>query len=441
MCMKQKFKNCWSQFKSKIKCNSKQIIISSCVALFLLIGGYWGNNLPLFTGETLALYAFLEDINARLFDTPDDTCVVYINTAFDKELIPCVEQGDFEGSKPVILGNTEITDRRKLYQFLSLLKDVDYKYLIIDLRFEESLKSGAKVYDEILCDSVLVDDKLFALIADMPNVVVATHSGIKLATPQLEAKAALADYYSTVTSTNFVRYEYQDSIPYIPLAVYNDLQRQKGGDEIVCHLPFGSRQLKRFAVYTQGWRLCHNSLFVDFNLNEKTKDSCRVGENQGQVVMIKNQIKLLGKDMLMDTTFSTSKKKIAANCSQRFVIIGNLSEDLHDTYAGMKSGPTILYRALNCLNEGRHLVSIYHILFLFIVYFFISFFIIKGKSVFMLFNLKNDRHVISFLTDWLSFTTILLLINAFEYLFLREAYSFMLPLIVFTLLKFYKKYC
>ena len=59
----------------------------------------------------------------------------------------------------------------------------------------------------------------------------------------------------------------------------------------------------------------------------------------------------------------------------------------------------------------------------------------------MLFNLKNDRHVISFLTDWLSFTTILLLINAFEYLFLREAYSFMLPLIVFTLLKFYKKYC
>ena len=441
MCMKQRFKNYWSQFKSKINCNSKQIIISSCVALLLLIGGYWGNNLPLFTGEKLALYACLEKINDRLFDTPDDTCVVYINTAFDKELIPCVELADFEESRPVILGNTEITDRRKLYQFLSLLKDVDYKYLIIDLRFEKSLKSDAKIYDEIKCDSILVDDTLFALIADMPNVVVATHSGIKLATPQLEAKAALADYYSTVTSTNFVRYEYQDSIPYIPLAVYNDLQRQKGGDEIVCHLPFGSRRLKRFAVYTQGWQLCHNSLFVDFYLNEKTKDSCRVGENQSPVVMIKKQIKRLGKDLLEETTFSPPKTKIVGDCSNRYVIIGNISEDLHDTYAGMKPGSVILYRALNCLNEGRHLVSIYHILFLFIVYFLISFFIIKGKSVFMLFNLKNDRHVISFLTDWLSFTTVLLLINVFEYLFLREAYSFMLPLIVFTLLKFYKKYC
>ena len=94
--MKQRFKICWSQFKSKFKCNSKQIVISSCVALLLLIGGYWGNNLPLLTGETLALYAFLENINDRLFDTPDDTCVVYINTAFDKELIPCVEHGNFE---------------------------------------------------------------------------------------------------------------------------------------------------------------------------------------------------------------------------------------------------------------------------------------------------------------------------------------------------------
>ena len=96
MCMKKRFKNCRSQFKSKIKSNSKQIIISSCVVLILLIGGYWVNNLPLFTGETLALYAFLEDINDKLFDTLDDTCVVYINTAFDKELIPCVEQANFE---------------------------------------------------------------------------------------------------------------------------------------------------------------------------------------------------------------------------------------------------------------------------------------------------------------------------------------------------------
>ena len=115
----------------------KEFFLSFTISIVLLFAGYFSNNMSIFTGENLESLAKMETANyfCGSQSKMSSDSVIYINTAFDKDLIDCYEQEDFEGAIPVPLGNTEITDRNKLIDLLKLLKEVNYKYLIIDISF------------------------------------------------------------------------------------------------------------------------------------------------------------------------------------------------------------------------------------------------------------------------------------------------------------------
>ena len=87
----------------------------------------------------------------------------------------------------------------------------------------------------------------FSVETDASNVVAG-----------LVNKSALADYFATITATNFVRYQYtnKDGALYIPLKVYED---------IYSDVAFKRHGLKYLPIYTSGRRLCHNSCFVAFD--------------------------------------------------------------------------------------------------------------------------------------------------------------------------------
>ena len=92
----------------------RNLTISAFVAFFLTVGGYFTNNWSLLTGEELRFYTCFEAFN-RLFNTDDNNYpgALFVNTSFDKELIP-VYDGVYE------VGKTEITDRKKLLEFVLL---------------------------------------------------------------------------------------------------------------------------------------------------------------------------------------------------------------------------------------------------------------------------------------------------------------------------------
>jgi len=406
----------------------KKLIWSFVIAIFLLIAGYFSNNMPLFTGEDLEKLAIMETLNNNLgfHRKVKNEPVKYINTSFDKTLIPCYETGDFPGAKPVLLGNTEITDRAKLIKLLELLKNVDYKYLIIDIKFAKGLESDSCFIDSITGNKVKFDDKLFSLINQLDRVVIATHHEIKLINTELEKKAALADYRATATATNFVRFEYFDSIPYIPMAVYNDLNKRRNLDTIACHYPFGKKSLKLFAYYTQGNWPCYNSLFLDFNIRGY---NTIIGET-GHPNITEVEYLNMSKDILEDKDPSS----IVKNFKDHYVFIGNMTEDIHDTYAGPQPGCVILSQALNVLDQQKHVVSLVEIILLLFLYFFISLFILCGKNVLDIFK-KSNYALLNFIIDTTSFTIILSIFHFVEYMFGRTSFSFVIPIITFTALK------
>lgn len=417
-----------------IKNNKRNIIVSFIVSIFLLFAGYYGNNMPLFTGESLVSLAIMETINQCLGVGQEEDCdsVIYINTSFDKSLIRYYDiDYDIPNPHPTLLGNTEITDREKLIKILKLLKNVDYKYLIIDSRFEEGRESDSYVFDSITGKKEKTDDVLFSLINQLDRVVVATHHDVKLINKELEKKAALADYKATVTATNFVRYEYFDSIPYIPLAVYNDLNKRSNRDTVACHIPFGVSWLKQFAYYTQGCNLCYNSLFLDFQIDNK--EHSFLNKNS----MFRNlEYYNLSKDILYE-------EDIVNNFTGHYVIIGNYLEDLHDTYAGPQSGCVIIYKALKALEKQKHVVSWIEMVLLLFMYFSISLFIMNGWNLLDFFK-KTNNPLLNFMIDISSFTLIFGIFHVVEYMLGRTSLSFTIPIMIFAAMKTYvllrKKY-
>jgi len=420
--------------KLKLVLFNKTTLISTLIATFLTICGYFSNNWGLFTGEDLALHTCIEWHKRICCDNRDDYHgALFINTSFDKELIPVYDK-NFE------IGKTEITDRRKLLDFLRLLSQTDYAYTIIDLRFAEELSHRDSIGKQ-------VDAELFDFIKSMRNCVIATHRNIKLI-EDLNSKAALADYKSTVTSTNFIRYEYFDSIPSIPLHVYNELQKSNAQDTINY-----SRRIFGLPYFTDGKELCQNSLFLEFSSNSLAQHQIISTEFSGSTFINRNSYKNLGYDFvdyigcLPDTVIvkmieGELKMQGDGDSNNTIVYIGNFLEDLHDTYAGLQPGMIILHKAINALQEDRHIVDPIRFVIQFLFYFILCLFILMDISLINLFpsNFLSHHQFLVFILQLVSISTILFIAEIIDITVFHITTNLIFATLMFGLLKLYVRF-
>lgn len=404
---------------------TRHVIFSTISALILTCTYYFANNLPLFTGEDLNQQLWTQKICEWLgwSKNIDYSNVVFINVSYDKELIPVLGEGPGE-----VIGSSVITDRRKLYKFLYLLnKSQEYKYLLLDIIFDKD-------------DITEHDDSLFSLLGRMNKLVFVDHDSIQIEHPELKKKAGLAEYYSTITATNFARYEYiNNDKRYLPLKVFEDLNP----DKKVSRYGWG-----RFSLYfTQGY-LCQNSCFLSFDsshFDEYTAIENRFGKN----IKKKNYYNLGSEFInLIDDSIYTEEvmiESIARLTNGKYVIIGNMKEDMHDTYMGPKPGCLILYRALQTLEEGKNIVTAGHLFIWGIIFFLITLFICKEKSILMYIPyIRNVRcKFLHYSFDIFSFGIFLFCCQFLEYVYCNSVHSLVIPFLYFSAIKLvfpYKKY-
>jgi len=413
---------------------NKTTLISTIIAALLTVCGYFSNNWGLFTGENLALFTYMEWHKRICSDNCDDyPGALFVNTSFDKELIPIYDN-------KLEIGNTEITDRRKLLDFLKLLSQTDYAYTIIDLRFAEGLSHKDSVGKQ-------VDAELFDFIKSMRNCVIATHRNIKLI-DDLNSKAALADYKSTVTSTNFIRYEYFDSIPSIPLHVYNELHKSVAQDTINY-----SKRIFGLPYFTDGKRLCQNSLFLEFSSKSLSQNKKIPTEFYGSSYIQSNIYKNLGSDfvdyigchpdsMIVNMIDGNLKQQGNGDSNNTIVYIGNFLEDLHDTYAGLQPGMVILYKAIHALQEGRHIVDPIRFVLQFLFYFILCLFVLMDIGLMNLFSAKFLSHhqFLVFILQLVSISTFLFLAAIIDITVFHITTNFIFATLMFGLLKLYVRF-
>ena len=369
------------------------VALGNAIVLTLLT--YWLNNQPLFTGEDLEKHTWIAWIKEKLGVADHSLLndVIFVNIGYDKQLVVAKDSAGME------VGNIDITDRSKLLQFFQMLSSTStYKYIFLDIRFEKRYKVPG------------IDDKLFALIRTMKNIVVANHSDIEIADSSLLPQTALGDFKSTIFNTSFIRYKYSyEGKPTMPLYAYRELTHK----DINGHVLF----------YTCDGELCYNSLFLKFPVT--TFDE--FDENGDK------QYYNLGVDLLE----SSSKEDIATLVKDKYIVIGDMIEDVHDTYSGKMPGSVITYYAFQALMHGEHIVSCILLFSFALLYFIISIFLFSHYSLLELIPRvrRSESKLLHFIASLVEYTVILTIIAVLLNLFGNISVSILLPSLYFSIQK------
>lgn len=356
-----KFKNRILRFVIRIKMMKNSIRFSPSIlclgitiSIFILLVDYFAGNFSypiLDTSADLGLQAFFKEFR----DTDENNDQLYtVNTSHDYALATTVEYGDTTGT-------TAVSDRAKVAEFLRIASKADYKYIILDIHFENTLFTP---YDSLL----------YSQIGSMPRILFSKHRenidenyGPPGETPEtlmaIDRKGSFADYRSMWTD-GFSRYEYiQDGKESIALRLYKDIN----GKSI--------RRTWWGGYVDSDGNLCRNLQFVPF-----PKSAILSKEKKGQYLH-----RFLGHQILDINT----EKELINWLKDKIILIGNFDEDVHDTYIGSVPGPLIHYYGWRTLERGGHKINWWLELFLFVFYTVSLFFIMmpmpeyKPKSVLM----------------------------------------------------------
>ena len=387
-------------YKQSVKQRKTALIVSLINVIVLLLLSYFISNQAIFTGEDLNKYAWMEWIKDKCGltrDIEENKDVVFVNVAYDKQLI------DRHDDYGMSVGNVDVTDRAKLRSILEVLQRTGlYKYIFLDVRFEKGYDSPE-------------DSALFTQIKKMRNIVVATHSDIELLDPSLSTKTAFNDYPTTIIESNFTRYEYlKDGQASVALFAYRELT----GNSIDRHLCF----------YTSNHSLCYKSLFINAPIEDWSEF------NEQQTKMYYN----LGNDLLENY----SNKDIAMLTKGKYVVIGDMVEDMHDTYSGSKPGSVITYYAFVALMNGEHFVRYGLLMFLGLIYFVISLSLFESSSIIerIPYIKKSRSKFIHLCASLLEYSFLLLVVMIALNLLFGIATSIMLPSLYFAIQKTYINY-
>ena len=221
----------WNTIKTWIRQHRSlvflSVLTSTVIIIFTYVMGNSGYPLPGETGALKQITDYKKFLGMQIGNVPDS--ILFINVCYDKALVPYEEN-------EVPVGNTIITDREKLLQFLTKAKEANnYRYIFMDVFFEEGMVTE-------------YDSALFNTIVSMDRIVIPKHKGVNMCDSILNQKAANADYATTWQALTFSRYQYlHDDDESVALKIYQDR--------------FGSDIKKHWGGlwYTDNGRLCQNS--------------------------------------------------------------------------------------------------------------------------------------------------------------------------------------
>jgi hypothetical protein len=322
--------------------------------------------------------------------------VMLIDVSYDKQLADYIVND-------IPVGQYAITNRQKLFDFLTVARQADnYKYIMLDVVFGQGINSPQ-------------DSALFQLIASMKRIVIPVHQDELLEDSILYRKAANADYTVTWEETNFARFQFiHDGLPSMPLRMYQELT----GDSI-CQCSF--------LFFSKGW-LCRNGITLKMPIRF-TADT----EEEGYLQKI--NVLHLGCDVLA----LDSIVPICDEIKNKIVVIGNFSEDVHETYAGLMPGSIICLNAYYALLQGDHVLLgryggvLFFYLFMVILYFFMSMAYLNGFSL----SDKVQNPWGKLLLSLISINVFFWIIAILAYILpLDLVYNVWIPILAFSLLDF-----
>lgn len=369
----------------------KRLIAALCLSLLIIVADYYVSNMtsPIFDSSIrLGYHAFARDSKVS-DDLTDDFMMV--NIAWDKST--GVVFDEFNDSA----GYMAVTDRQKLYDFLKLASEVDYRYIFLDIRFEKNVLTP---YDSLL----------YSQIESMPRVLYSCHQTDDddlIEYVKIPDKYAIADY-RVAKGDPFSRYQFlYNNSESIALKLYSDID----GQNIV--------KGKLGTYYTSDGSLCYNVQFIPFPLSATNKYG-----PMGEIIY-----PCLGSQLKKYHPNEELKQMMIG----KVIVIGDFYEDMHETFVGDIPGPLFPIYAWKLLQRGGHKVNILLQLVLFALYTLVIYILLLPKD---LKQIKNP--LVSMVLSFLGWGFVLFLLQSALFWICGLSFIIIIPSFIFSVIKFYQ---
>lgn len=392
-----------ADYKAIIKSRKKVIWFSIICTLLLLMVCYLADNLKysVLSGPSVGqrIEQFREITGLSNDGVPEE--YVFINVAYDKELVPIADEYGLP------MGEMDITDRCKLASFLSQLQDA-HRYVMMDV-----LLSGDYISDS---DSLLID-----AIIKADRISISRSSTSNLLDERLNEKAGYIDYSTDISETNFVKFQFlQNGSPTMPYMAYESIY---GPDSVKAFGPF----------YWRNGHLNWNTLTLRFPIklwNTSTGNT----DNGDAINLQEKKILNLGADIL------DLELDIPSLVKDRVVVIGDFTEeDIHDTYLGKIAGPVINVNALEALKNNELEIPWSLIEFLFVFYVIVTYLTVRRPvSTHKILSLLHiNKPIVRYLLSFIGYSFLFSVVGGAIYLICGRDINIIIPSVWFTFLRGY----
>ena len=356
------------------KHHRKRILITSGMTLVILVVSYILSNWDYaITGEStvLKIVASIQQyINSDKENSSSDLDkFVFINVAYDNMLVDATEETISAYETGALMGNTSITDRKKLYTFLKAIENAEYEYIIIDIGLPTKYKTA-------------YDDSLYNQIQKMNRIVVAAENSLKYIDPRIKDKSYSVNYSTNIINSDLAKIPLeQNGMSTLSFKVYQDIQKSKDptywGFHRIGFLYFDDCSLSKRTIYPKLY-LTNRMQTVSPSENgdeSDPKEYIPLYENLGTYVLEEEFNEAASTDEIQQTLNSVYKNRI--------VILGTFdnNEDVHSTYMSDMNGTLIIANSILSLLNRTHHISFLSFVILFVFFYFISHQILYGRHL------------------------------------------------------------
>lgn len=318
--------------------------------------------------------------------------VLMIDITYDRQLT------DVYDDIGMPIGNTDLTDRYKLFELLKYLHDnVSYRFVVLDVELSER---GPRTE---------IDDSLCNVICSMNNILIPYPTNGNSLERRIEQKSASAYYIANLWNDKCSKYSlYNDNKPTIAMKMYQEMTESEFKSFLGIAwtkdglLPSALPVSLIYAVYGPYW-------------------------SDGQKTYYR-----LGADIL-DSGDISNIKEMANN---KLVLIGDFEErDMHDTYIGSQPGILIHYNAFKALEDHRAFLGYFFLFCLWLFCFIISVFQLNDISLASIISrlMRVKSSIWKTILLWVDYVIILNVFCILAYIFTHNIFevlslSFYFPL-------------
>ena len=322
---------------------------------------------------------------------------IFINTAKDLSIV----------EDTASYGDVVVSNRGKIVQLLRAINSATEKPIItlIDLQFyyPYSIDPG-------------MDDSLQNEITGLRNVMLSVlYKNNQIDTPLVKTNYGICDYVTYGSGINKFRLYYSDiHTPSIPCLLNERLDSQHYTGN-------------RFATFCSG-QLCFNYLWPTYYYDQENISKEAPSYNIGSILL----------------SLRNDSNRINEFIKDKVIFIGNFTDDIVSTPRGKIPGSIILANIYLSLLNKKHIVPYTWIFFLVISFSLLSYISIYNKMprLNLKFGFLFSRHLANFISNYVSYWGILLLISIISFFLFEINISLFLPAFIFSGIEYFvqKKY-